>query len=443
MHSKFLPTTVGGFLAALLMGSLFLPLAPVLAHNDDDSGKGKDNGKAWGLSEDFHGAIQQKIEEHKQSIHDRICTRLDDKFTKLSEKLNRKWPGWFHFPLPAFCRGGGEPPVVEPSVSIDASPLSLLAGATTTLTWSSAHTSGSCEASDGWSGGKALSGGEDIVVNATTTYTISCGNGTATSSDSVMVSVTPVAVAPTASLLGSPLAIIEGATSTLSWTSTHATSCTASDGWSGGKALLGDEIVAPTATTTYTLACSGAGGTATSSVTVGVTPVSSNVIGHVVLSEIFYDVDAAHGGEPGNEWIELYNPLAVPVDLTGWYLSDANGTSTKDTLLATTTIASHGFLFVTDATTTEGLWSIPSSTPVVSFESPLGNGLGNTGDALYLFDAFDALVDQISWGSNTDAFSPSVTGVPEGHSLYRTQFSTDTNTAADWGNASIPTPGGI
>ncbi len=82
--------------------------------------------------------------------------------------------------------------------------------------------------------------------------------------------------APTASLqVGSPASssatITSGQSTQLTWSSTNATSCTASGAWSGNQATSGSATISPTATSTYGLACSGAGGTSsTSSVTVTV-----------------------------------------------------------------------------------------------------------------------------------------------------------------------------
>ncbi len=62
--------------------------------------------------------------------------------------------------------------------------------------------------------------------------------------------------------------------SNLAWNSTNATSCTASNGWSGAKNTSGNTNVSPTVNTTYTLMCSGAGGNVTKSATITVTPVT-------------------------------------------------------------------------------------------------------------------------------------------------------------------------
>ena len=68
-----------------------------------------------------------------------------------------------------------------------------------------------------------------------------------------------------------PDEVPEQGTSTLSWSSTYATSCTASGDWAGTKALTGSELVGPLENnTSYTLTCSGAGGTAADAASVTV-----------------------------------------------------------------------------------------------------------------------------------------------------------------------------
>ena len=78
-----------------------------------------------------------------------------------------------------------------------------------------------------------------------------CGGG---SSDGA----TPTPM-PTVSIAASPASIAAGGSSTLTWSSTDATSCTASGDWSGTKASSGSASVTPAATASYTLACTGAG----------------------------------------------------------------------------------------------------------------------------------------------------------------------------------------
>jgi hypothetical protein len=81
---------------------------------------------------------------------------------------------------------------------------------------------------------------------------------------------------PTVSLTSSPLTVTSGGSATLSWSTSHATSCTASGGWSGSKATSGSQATgALTTSTTYTLTCTGGGGSASATVTVRVAAASA------------------------------------------------------------------------------------------------------------------------------------------------------------------------
>ena len=83
---------------------------------------------------------------------------------------------------------------------------------------------------------------------------------------------------PTISLTASPTSITSGTASTLTWSSTNATSCTASGAWSGTKSTSGSQSTGNlTANSTFTLSCTGTGGTTNQSVTVNVTaPIAFN-----------------------------------------------------------------------------------------------------------------------------------------------------------------------
>ncbi len=84
----------------------------------------------------------------------------------------------------------------------------------------------------------------------------------------------PATAAPTVTLSLSPTTIALGSSATLSWSSTSATSCSFSGAYTGTVALSGNKSVRPTATgiDTYTLTCTGAGGSANKSVTLKVNP---------------------------------------------------------------------------------------------------------------------------------------------------------------------------
>ena len=82
----------------------------------------------------------------------------------------------------------------------------------------------------------------------------------------------PAPSVPTLNLSASPTSVTSGATSTLTWTSTDTTACTASGAWSGTKSLSGNEVTSPlTQDSTFTLTCSDAeGGNVATSTTVTV-----------------------------------------------------------------------------------------------------------------------------------------------------------------------------
>jgi len=72
------------------------------------------------------------------------------------------------------------------------------------------------------------------------------------------------------------MSVVAGQGATLTWSATNATGCTALDGWSGARPTSGTEAIADLqGTTSYTLECSGAGGTTVKGVIVTVLPAGS------------------------------------------------------------------------------------------------------------------------------------------------------------------------
>lgn len=82
---------------------------------------------------------------------------------------------------------------------------------------------------------------------------------------------------PTVTLTASASTAATGSSITLTFSSTNATSCTASGGWTGSEPTSASTATETlSATTTYTLTCTGAGGTAAQSVTVTATTAPSS-----------------------------------------------------------------------------------------------------------------------------------------------------------------------
>lgn len=95
-----------------------------------------------------------------------------------------------------------------------------------------------------------------------------CGGGDSGGTSSPSTPVTPTAPAPVVTLSISQPKITLGASATVTWSSTNATSCAASGSWSGTQAISGTSTQTPTVAGpgTYTLTCTGAGGSANQSV---------------------------------------------------------------------------------------------------------------------------------------------------------------------------------
>lgn len=245
---------------------------------------------------------------------------------------------------------------------------------------------------------------------------------------------------PTLQLSADPETITEGESSSLSWDTEHADSCTAQNGWDGLRNTSGIEVVSPAITTTYELECSGDGGSVSKQVTVTVEPLPEILIGHVVVSEALYNPSTEQGGS-NQEWVELYNGTDAIVDLTGWKIADNGG---QDVLPEGTLLDPGAFLFIAPTSTTASFWNIPSDTQVVVLGNSIGgNGLANGGDIVSLLNSENIAVDSVSWGTNVDAFDPSVTPVGQGHSIERAALQVDSDTASDWEDRVNPTPGTI
>ncbi len=66
------------------------------------------------------------------------------------------------------------------------------------------------------------------------------------------------------------------------------------------------------------------------------------------------------------------------------------------------------------------------------FTPYLADGLQYAGDRLSIINGQGQVVDMLSWGTDTTAFTPSVQGVTSGDRLERRPFHVDTDVAADW-----------
>ena len=116
------------------------------------------------------------------------------------------------------------------------------------------------------------------ATTGTSTIAIRGTSGALSASATIALMVNPAIVpqpAAISSFIATPASITVGGSTTLTWSSTNATFCTASGGWTGPEAVSGTASVSPVSTTIYTLICTGAAGTSVpASVTVTVNPVA-------------------------------------------------------------------------------------------------------------------------------------------------------------------------
>lgn len=167
--------------------------------------------------------------------------------------------------------------------------------------------------------------------------------------------------------------------------------------------------------------------------------VQPTTIGHVVVSEVYYSVNSAHGTRPQNQWVELFNGSPGYVDVSGWTIQNA---SQQIILPSGLTLAPAQFLVIVAAQQTITLWNIPSTAKITSLDtSSIAGGFSLNADAVVLKSQNGATVDAVSWGTNTTAFHPSVPASLSGYSLARKGFSQDTDTANDWAASATASPG--
>ena len=229
--------------------------------------------------------------------------------------------------------------VAAPTVSLTATPTSVASGAKTQLSWSSTNAT-SCNASGGWSGGQSTSGtATSGALTASTTFTLTCtgAGGSATANAAVTVTAgppPPPAPAPTVQLSADTATVAYGGTDQLKWSSTNATSCTASGAWTGSRATSGAEASAAlTAAATFTLTCSGSGGDATTSVNVAVSPPPTPT---AILTAT--PASVAPNGTTSLSWTTTDATACTASN--GWTGSrPPSGTETSPPLAATTTFA--------------------------------------------------------------------------------------------------------
>ncbi len=168
----------------------------------------------------------------------------------------------------------------------------------------------------------------------------------------------------------------------------------------------------------------------------------------VLINEVYYDTGcrifndndcSRFEREDDNEWVELYNPTGVAISLKKWSIS---GDSWPSIINSNVEIPAYGFALLSHGNDTWHFWENITEDNVVKINlSGSHDRMSNSGDRVILRDDKGDIVDQISYGDDTEIFDPACIDVDEGHSLEREHLGTDSDTSADFIERIDPTPG--
>ncbi len=188
-------------------------------------------------------------------------------------------------------------------------------------------------------------------------------------------------------------------------------------GWTG--------VSAPSSSTRVTLLISDI-----SSVRANFEPAESS-IPPIVINEINYNsTDEVNAGD----WVELYNPNATSVDISGWTFRD--GDDLHEFILPSNTIVPPDAYLVL----TEDSSKFEEAFPAVNnYIGELGFGFSTAGETLRLYDTLGDIVDSLSY-SSLPPWLPQANGF--GPSLSLHDASSDNSLPASWGySLAYGTPG--
>jgi beta-lactamase superfamily II metal-dependent hydrolase len=150
----------------------------------------------------------------------------------------------------------------------------------------------------------------------------------------------------------------------------------------------------------------------------------------VVFSEIYYDTV---GTDSVEEWIELYNNSPMEVDISGWTITDNNGTGATYTIPQGKKIAAYSYYTI--AANSTGFNNLYGYDADLYGSIP---ALNNTGDALILKNNYGTVKDTAAWEGGASSGVPSgwgSTSLPNattGKTIVRTDPTIDTDHYTDW-----------
>ncbi len=174
----------------------------------------------------------------------------------------------------------------------------------------------------------------------------------------------------------------------------------------------------------------------------------------LLISEVLYD---PNGDDPALEWIELYNAGSDALGLWNYKLGDeetpGGGEGMYQFPEGAIILPGEIIVIANQAAAYEQAYGAkpdyelsvtdPGVPSLIKYSDWAGGSanLADSGDEVILLDDSDTWLDAVSWGSSKIAFDPSVPLVAQASSVERYPASADTDTAADWREQFIPSPG--
>ena len=240
-----------------------------------------------------------------------------------------------------------------------------------------------------------------LYITVSTFILASCGGGGGGGGSTPTTPITPTTPALTVNLSAEPTSVLVENTSTLTWSSTNATSCSAS--WTSQTGTSGSETetITTAGNNSFSISCTGDGGSRSASVTVEGYRNTDGVVvdGYISGAEVFIDED--------EDWLLDSNENSTTSDNDGKFTikyangnlvsiggTDLDSQTLLDNLLITHKLTGHSDFkaitpvtsvaaFMEDALLVNAALGIDSSIDVFIFDPVANKGDGGINDYLY------------------------------------------------------------
>jgi len=229
-------------------------------------------------------------------------------------------------------------------------------------------------------------------------FIVSCGGGGGGGGNTPTTPTTPL---PTVNLSADPVSVLLESTSTLTWSSTNATSCSAS--WTSQTGTSGSEAVTITSVgnNSFSISCTGEGGTRSASETVEGYRETDGVVvdGYISGAEVCIDEDESWTCDSNENSTTSDNEGKFTIRYVNGNLVSIGGTDLDsqtllDNLLITHKLTGHSDFkavtpvtsvaaFMEDASLVNAVLGIDASIDVFTFDPVANKGDGGINDYLY------------------------------------------------------------